>query len=234
MAFSNLMAMHTIFVWELTKSWWWGWCWRWRYVLWRSHSWGGALKVVTPTSQWPHLRLLIVHTDHDDVRFRGSFPILTDKNDKLAYFGVLESLIYSTFCGTWCLLSYMYVILAYQILLMLQKCHPNIFLSFSSVSIFRRETLLAPSLRCWQDQAAPWRENHCTHFFFQDLLMEKIVLIFFYEIFGESQCCRFLKKSGSLLWSSLCILLISFNHDSYQSEDFVLALFLHKRAHLLQ
>ena len=65
--------------------------------------------MVTPTSQWPHLRLLIIHTDHDDVRFRGSFPILTDKNDKLAYFGVLESLIYSTFCGTWGLLSYMYV-----------------------------------------------------------------------------------------------------------------------------
>ena len=227
MAFSYLMAMPIIFVWKLTKSWWWGWCWRWRYVLWRSHSWGGALKVVTPTSQWPHLRLLIVHTDHDDVRFRGSFPILTDKNHKLAYFGVLESFIYSTFCGTWGLLSYMYVILAYQILLTLQECHPKIFLCFSSVSIFRRETLLAPSLRCWQDQAAPWRENHCTHFFFQDQLMEKIVLIFLRDLWRKP-VLSLLKKSGSLLWSllsSLCRLLINF----YQSEDFVLALFLHKR-----
>ena len=182
MAFSNLMAMSFIFVWKLTKSWWWGWCWRWRYVLWRSHSWGGALKVVTPTSQWPHLRLLIVHTDHDDVRFRGSFPILTDKNDKLAYFGVLESLIYSTFCGTWGLLSYMYVILAYQILLMLQKCHPNIFLCFSSVSIFRERL-------CWP--------HHCVVGKIRPRLdVKTIALVFSFRFsWWKRLCSSFFMKS---------------------------------------
>ena len=37
--------------------WWWWWC----RLIWRRHSWGGAL-MVTPTSQSPHLHILIIPT----------------------------------------------------------------------------------------------------------------------------------------------------------------------------